>query len=128
LIAQEYMPTDFDWRIGVIGGEPIYACRYEMAANHWQIVKRDQDGVHEGGSQTVAIAEAPQAVVSMAVKAANLMGEGLFGVDMKVVNGKAVVIEVNDNPSIDTGVEDGVLGDQLYLKIMQYFLTRLEAR
>ncbi|MGC1442063.1 MAG: RimK family protein [Burkholderiaceae bacterium] len=128
LIAQEYMPTDFDWRIGVIGGEPIFACRYEMAPNHWQIVKRDDDGVHEGGSQTVAIADAPQSVVSMAVKAANLMGEGLFGVDMKVVNGKAVVIEVNDNPSIDTGVEDGVLGDQLYLKIMQYFLTRLEAR
>ena len=38
------------------------------------------------------------------------------------------VIEVNDNPSIDAGVEDAYLGEDLYLRIMQEFLRRLELK
>jgi len=30
LILQEYMPTAFDWRVGVLEGESIYACKYFM--------------------------------------------------------------------------------------------------
>ncbi|HPI41591.1 MAG TPA: RimK family protein, partial [Pseudobdellovibrionaceae bacterium] len=37
LIAQEFTPTDFDWRIGVLDGKPLYACKYYMAKDHWQI-------------------------------------------------------------------------------------------
>ena len=37
--------------------------------------------------------------------------EGLFGVDLKEVDGKACLIEVNECPNIDHGVEDQVLGD-----------------
>ncbi|MEJ2396418.1 MAG: hypothetical protein P8Z77_17080 [Candidatus Thiodiazotropha sp.] len=36
--------------------------------------------------------------------------------------------EVNDNPSIDAGVEDAVLGSALYETIMQEFLRRLELK
>jgi glutathione synthase/RimK-type ligase-like ATP-grasp enzyme len=36
-------------------------------------------------------------------------------------------IEVNDNPSIEAGIEDVVLGDRLYEVVMQEFLRRLEA-
>ena len=38
------------------------------------------------------------------------------------------VIEVNDNPSIDSGVEDQYLGNQLYASFMEEFLRRLEER
>jgi glutathione synthase/RimK-type ligase-like ATP-grasp enzyme len=38
------------------------------------------------------------------------------------------VIEVNDNPNIDSGVEDQYLGDELYRLIMSEFLRRLEDR
>ena len=38
------------------------------------------------------------------------------------------MIEVNDNPSIDHGVEDLVLGDGLYQQIMAEFLRRLNLR
>ena len=34
ILAQEYMPTQFDWRVGVLGGEPLYACQYKMAKGH----------------------------------------------------------------------------------------------
>jgi glutathione synthase/RimK-type ligase-like ATP-grasp enzyme len=128
LIAQEFVPTDFDWRIGVLGGRPLYACRYAMAPGHWQIVKRDEQGVHEGDSVTLPIEEAPEDVVKLAVRASALMGDGLYGVDLKVVGGKAMVIEVNDNPNIDAGVEDAVLGDAMYRAVMQYFLRRFEER
>jgi len=67
-------------------------------------------------------------VVKTALKAANLIGDGLYGVDLKQIGNKVVVIEVNDNPSIDAGVEDAVLGSALYETIMQEFLRRLELR
>lgn len=126
LIAQEFVPTDYDWRIGVLGGKPLFACRYGMAPGHWQIVLRDGDDVEYGDFSCVPIQKVPDEVLKLAVKSAALMGEGLYGVDLKVVGGKAVVIEVNDNPNIDAGIEDALLGDQLYLAVMDYFLRRFE--
>lgn len=126
LIAQEFVPTDFDWRVGVLGGKPLYACRYGMAPGHWQIVQRDGDGVEYGDFATVPLQQVPDDVIKLAVKSASLMGDGLYGVDLKVVAGKAMVIEVNDNPNIDEGIEDAVLGDRLYLAVMDYFLRRFE--
>ena len=41
VLAQAFVPTEFDWRIGILDGQPLYACRYYMAPNHWQILKRD---------------------------------------------------------------------------------------
>ena len=47
---------------------------------------------------------------------------------LKVVNGKAMIIEINDNPSIDYGIEDAILGDDLYYRILNYFIQTLEQR
>ncbi|MGP1273501.1 MAG: RimK family protein [Phycisphaerales bacterium] len=128
LVAQEYVPTSFDWRVGVLGGEPLFACRYGMAPEHWQIVKRDAQGVHEGDAETLPVEDAPGDVVKLATRAAKLMGDGLYGVDLKVVRGRPVVIEINDNPNIDAGVEDAAIGDELYRRIMQHFFWKLESR
>jgi glutathione synthase/RimK-type ligase-like ATP-grasp enzyme len=129
VVAQEYLPSDFDWRIGVLDGRALYACRYYMARGHWQIVHRRDGGAHRYGKvETVAIEDAPAEARQLAVRCARLIGDGLYGVDIKEVNGKFYVIEVNDNPSIDGGVEDDVLKDDLYITIMQYFRDRLDAR
>ena len=128
LISQEFVPTDFDWRIGVLDGRALYACRYFMADAHWQIVKREGAGVKEGKWETVPIPDAPPDVVRAGVRAASLIGEGLYGVDVKVVRGRPMVIEINDNPNIDAGVEDLVLGERLYEEIMRYFVARMETR
>ena len=74
------------------------------------------------------VGDAPSDVVKLATRAANLIGDGLYGVDLKVVRGKAVVIEINDNPNLDAGVEDEALGDELYRRIMQHFFWKLESR
>jgi len=129
LVAQEFLPTEFDWRIGVFNGQPLWACRYHMASKHWQIVKHSRDGSHSYGKvDTCPVAEAPKAIVRAAVRACRLMGNGLYGVDLKMIGRKGVVIEVNDNPNIDAGYEDQVLKDDLYLRIMQGFLERVRAR
>ena len=42
LLAQEFLYTDFDWRIGVFNNKALYACRYYMVKNHWQIYKHGE--------------------------------------------------------------------------------------
>jgi glutathione synthase/RimK-type ligase-like ATP-grasp enzyme len=129
IVAQAFEPTDYDWRVGVIGGKAFYACRYYMAKDHWQIVKRDDAGAKaEGQHETVAIADAPPKVVRAAVEAARAIGDGLYGVDLKQMGDRVKVIEVNDNPNMDVGVEDQVLGDALFAHVIDHILARLEAR
>ena len=129
IIAQKFLPTSFDWRVGVCDRRPLYVCRYHMARRHWQVIKRDEQGKSssEGNSETLTVGEAPDEVVKTAVKAANLIGDGLYGVDIKQLGNKCFVIEVNDNPNIDAGIEDAVLKDVLYREIMGVFLRRIEA-
>ncbi len=129
IIGQGFEPTEYDWRIGVLDGRPLYACRYFMAKDHWQVVKRGSSGRKiEGGHETLAVEDVPGKVLDIAVRAARAIGGGLYGVDLKQFGKVVKVIEVNDNPSIDAGVEDLVLGNGLYREIMTYFLQRLEAR
>ena len=62
----------------------------------------------------------------MAVKSAKLMGEGLYGIDIKMVDEKPMVIEINDNPNIDFGVEDEFYGDLIYSTILNALKSRLD--
>lgn len=129
VVAQEFLPTTFDWRIGIIDRTPLYACRYYMARGHWQIIHQGRDGhARYGKSETVPIELAPRRAVQAALKAANLIGDGLYGVDVKESDGRFYVIEVNDNPNIDHGCEDAILKDELYRRIMSVFLKRIEQR
>jgi len=129
LIAQQYMPTDFDWRIGTMDRRPMFACKYKMARGHWQIAKHtESDGPTFGGFETLPIEMAPRKAVALAQKAADLIGDGLYGVDVKESDGQFYVIEVNDNPNLDSGVEDKLLRDDLYSRIMESFLRRIEKK
>src|SRR3546814_5517530 len=40
ILAQEYMPTPFDWRIGTLAGKPLFACQYMMSGKHWPKIGR----------------------------------------------------------------------------------------
>ena len=129
IVAQTFEPTDYDWRIGILAGEPLYACRYFMAPRHWQIVKRSGSGSKtEGEHETVIVENVPEHVLNSAIRAARAVGNGLYGVDLKQFGRACKVIEVNDNPNIDHGIEDQVLGDALYQQILSHFVARLETR
>jgi glutathione synthase/RimK-type ligase-like ATP-grasp enzyme/gamma-glutamyl:cysteine ligase YbdK (ATP-grasp superfamily) len=127
IIAQEYLPTEYDWRITVLGGKVLFAARYYMARGHWQIrTENGGSGEDYGQVEAVPRERAPRAVVELAVRAATLMGDGLYGVDIKETPRGPVVIEINDNPNLDRGEEDVADGDAIYEDILQYFLRRIE--
>jgi glutathione synthase/RimK-type ligase-like ATP-grasp enzyme len=129
LLAQEYLYTEYDWRIGVLNRKPIFACQYFMSKGHWQIYNHKAMGTEINGEcRTLAVHDAPRAVVDLAVKTANLIGDGLYGVDLKQSGDRVVVIEVNDNPNLDAGIEDAWLQDDLYALVLEEFIRRLEIK
>jgi glutathione synthase/RimK-type ligase-like ATP-grasp enzyme len=130
IIAQEYLPTEFDWRVGILDRRPLFVAKYYMVPGHWQIIKhgdQKQDFV-EGATVALSIGDAPDRVVKLGLKAANLIGDGFYGVDIKQVGNRLYIIEINDNPNVDAGNEDSVLKDALYREVMGVFLKRIEAR
>ena len=129
ILAQEYVPTSFDWRVGLLNRAPLYVCQYFMSKNHWQIVKHEADGrVEEGTFKTHAVEQAPREVIELALRAAGLIGDGLYGVDIKQTERGPVVIEINDNPNLEVGVEDAVLKDELYRRVLADLVRRIELR
>lgn len=128
ILAQEFMPSDFDWRIGILNGQPLFACKYYMSKGHWQIYNHNNGGrVTSGGFDAVSLEDVPETVLSTAVRASLVIGQGLYGVDLKLIDGQARIIEVNDNPNIDAGVEDLLAGQAVYTSIMELFRNRIVA-
>jgi glutathione synthase/RimK-type ligase-like ATP-grasp enzyme len=130
VVAQEYLPTDFDWRVGIIDKRPLFVAKYYMVPGHWQIIRHGNESHDfvEGKTEAVPLPEAPAQVVRMALRAAKLIGNGFYGVDIKQVGKRLYVIEVNDNPNVDAGNEDTVLKDALYRTVMEVFIKRIESQ
>ena len=128
IIAQQFLPTAFDWRVGVLDGRPLYVCQYFMAPGHWQVIKRESERRVEGRTVAISVGETPEIVVRTALRAANLIGNGLYGVDLKQTGSQCHLIEVNDNPNIDHGNEDQVLGNALYREVMGVFARRVREK
>lgn len=130
VLVQPFIPTDYDWRIGIIDQKPIFACRYYMAEGHWQIYNWEAHSESRkiGATESIPLNEVPEAVVKTALKCTRLIGDSLYGVDIKSRGNKHYVIEVNDNPNIDFGIEDKILGEALYEQIMNVFLQRIRRK
>jgi glutathione synthase/RimK-type ligase-like ATP-grasp enzyme len=126
LLAQAYVYTEFDWRIGVMNNQALYACRYYMAKNHWQIYNHAGKTNKSGGFDAMPTFEVPKPVLKAAINATKHIGDGLYGVDIKQSDNSVYLIEVNDNPSIESAVEDKFLENELYDAIMGEFKRRLD--
>src|SRR5690606_29334014 len=110
IIAQEFLQTDFDWRVTLLDGQVLFTARYFMASGHWQIRAEDEGVESYGRVEAVPRDRAPRDVVDLAKRAAGLIGKGLYGVDIKQGPAGPVVIEINDNPNLDRGEEDAADG------------------
>ncbi|MGD9000333.1 MAG: RimK family protein [Granulosicoccaceae bacterium] len=127
ILAQEYLYTEFDWRIGILNNEVLFACHYLMSPKHWQIVRHGDNGkAVEGAYRSIPLDEVPEAILAAAKKSAQLIGDGLYGVDLKEIDGRVYVIEVNDNPNIETDVEDKIPGMALYSTIIKEMIRRID--
>ena len=126
LVAQGYMPTAFDWRVGVLDGKPLFVARYHMARGHWQISNSTARGARFGRVEAVPRKQAPRKVVALGVKVAKLIGTGLYGVDIKESPQGPVIIEINDNPNMDLDQEDQCEGDTIYRELIASFVARIK--
>lgn len=120
LLMQEYIRTAFDWRICVLDDRPLFAIKYYMLPNDYRIVGTKEECDHE----TVSLAHVPKELIQLALRACACIGNGLYGVDIKVRKNEMYVIEVNDNPNIERGVEDQCEGDTIYHAICQWFTNK----
>lgn len=128
ILLQDFVKSEFDWRIVVIGGQPLFACKYFMAKGHWQIYNHGKKTTDAGMAECVPVDQVPDFVMATALKACAVIGDGLYGADIKEIDGRAVVIEVNDNPNIDAGVEDQILKDGLYQAVLEHFKAQIDRK
>ena len=128
MIAQEWLPTAFDWRVGVFDQRPLFVCKYFMAPGHWQVIKRERNRQAEGTATAQSIGETPEIVIKTALRPPTSSATDSTESTSSRTNGRCYVIEVNDNPNIDAGNEDGVLRDALYREVMGVFLRRIQER
>ena len=121
LAVQKFMPTAFDWRVGVLDDKVLYVCKYMIPKGKWKhgAKLRGKPTFIWGRTVSLKRENAPAELKNLALKACNVIGHGLYGVDIKEVNGNYVVVEVNDNPSIYAGYED-LRNKDLYGKIISY--------
>ncbi|MEM2995336.1 MAG: RimK family alpha-L-glutamate ligase [Candidatus Bathyarchaeia archaeon] len=124
LVVQKFMPTAFDWRVGVLNNEVLYVCKYMVPKGRWKhgAKRKGKPSFVWGRTVTLKRENAPQKLKETALKACALVGNGLYGVDIKEVNGGYVVVEVNENPSIYAGYED-LRDKDIYTKIITYLVN-----
>ncbi len=128
VVIQEFFYTPYDWRIGVLDNKVFYACKYFMSKEHWQVYDwSSSEEINYGSSEAVPLENVPPFVLHLAVQSSSLMGDGLYGVDIKQKGDQAFVIEVNENPNIDTGCEDKIGGVSFYETILKSFIKRIRA-
>jgi glutathione synthase/RimK-type ligase-like ATP-grasp enzyme len=65
-------------------------------------------------------------VIDIAVRAAKPIGDGFYGVDLKQTDNGIVVMEVNDNPNLEHGIEDVVGKDEIWMRLLRWFVERFE--
>ncbi len=106
IVVQQYVESKYDWRIGVLGGELLYACKYTIPSVTFKIQASVNGHIVYCGVESVLPDAVPEHVIQLGIDAAKAIGNGLYGVDIKNNNGDACVIEVNDNPSIESGEDD----------------------
>jgi glutathione synthase/RimK-type ligase-like ATP-grasp enzyme len=129
VLLQPFLPTPFDWRIGVLDRRPFYACRYHVVLGDWRVIRWADARVASFGTvEARSLRDVPIPVLRAALDAAAAVGNGLYGVDVKWIDGRPLVIDVNDNPTINATCEDACEGQRLYDRVAHAIGARIALR
>jgi len=124
LVVQRFITSEFDWRVGVLDGEVLFVCQYLIPKKRWKIVTHIENGrTIYGPVKGIEPDKADPLLLATAVQAAKAIGHGLYGVDLKQHEDHFVVIEVNDNPTINAGEEDQK-APYLYERLVEYLMKQ----
>ncbi len=105
---------------------PLFVCQYRMARGHWQMVKYRPDGPSmKAASDVRARQGAGRSRRYRGAGGAPDRGRLLRGRHQGTSDGP-VVIEVNDNPNLEHGIEDQVGKDEIWIRLLKWFIERFE--
>jgi len=122
LVVQRFLRSKFDWRVGLLNGEVLYVCQYTIPRKYWKIMTYNGHGQPEYGPvKAFDIHAVDPNLLKTAADAARAIGKGFYGVDLKQIDRDYLVIEVNDNPTIEAGEEDAK-NPELYERIISYLV------
>ncbi len=120
VVAQRFVPTAFDWRIGILDNDVLFACKYHMPEKQWKHGAMVRGGRFIWGkTEAVKRETLPPRLKEVAIQTSKPFGRGLFGVDIKEINGDYIVVEINDNATIYADEEDKEDAD-IYEKIINH--------
>jgi glutathione synthase/RimK-type ligase-like ATP-grasp enzyme len=122
IVVQQFIESKYDWRVGVLGGKLLYVCKYTIPSDTFKIQASVNGHLVYCGVESVTPDKVPPHIIPLGIDAANAIGRGLYGVDIKNNNGDAYVIEVNDNPSIESGEDDCY--PHVFEQIVSHLLTK----
>ena len=122
IVVQQFVESRYDWRIGVLDGKLLYACKYTIPSVTFKIQASVNGHLVYCGVESVPEQSVPPHIVRLGIDAANAIGRGLYGVDIKNNNGDADVIEVNDNPSLESG--EDTCYPQVYEQIVSHLFAK----
>jgi glutathione synthase/RimK-type ligase-like ATP-grasp enzyme len=122
IVVQQFIQSRYDWRVGVLDGKLLYACKYTIPSDTFKIQASVNGHLVYCGVESVQKEQVPPHVIRLGIEAANAIGRGLYGVDIKNANEDAYVIEVNDNPSIESGEDD------CYPEVFEQIVSHLFAK
>jgi glutathione synthase/RimK-type ligase-like ATP-grasp enzyme len=119
IVVQQFVPSRFDWRVTSLNGEALFVCKYVMPEQSWKIQRNDNGHIIWAKIEAQDMRNVDPKLIEIGLKASKAIGNGLYGVDLKEINGEYIVIEVNDNPNIDAGGEDAK-NPEVYGRIVKY--------
>jgi glutathione synthase/RimK-type ligase-like ATP-grasp enzyme len=122
IIVQQYMPSDFDWRVITLAGQVIAVLKYLFVQDKWKLMERGSGG-EWAKVVGIPLEQVDPRLLKVALQAADAIGQSLYGIDIKEVAGEYYVIEVNDNPTIAAGEEDSA-NPEIYSLIIRYLAGR----
>lgn len=120
LVVQQYLPSSFDWRVTILDGKVLFVVKYVMGVGAWRIHDRDEAGRENLCTvEPIERSRVDPRLIEVSLAAGNAIGKSLYGVDVKEFDDGFVVIEVNDNPNIDAGLEDQN-NPEVYRNVVRY--------
>jgi len=79
IVVQQYVESTYDWRVGVLGGKLLYACKYTIPSVTFKIQASVNGHIVYCGVESVPADGVPPHVIQLGIDAANAIGNGLYG-------------------------------------------------
>jgi len=122
LVLQEYIQSDFDWRVGMLRNDVLYLCKYCIPSGGWKIKSKINGRNVWGDTIALPRESIDPELKDICLSLSRCVGNGLYGLDVKETDDGYKVIEINDNPSIYEGYEDAIDAD-IYEKIISALVS-----